>query len=98
MPTVTPPLEMFPDPDRARSTQLGEGDAGHVLASYPARRDPAAGHDEMVGLDAQGTPEVRAHWRTFVEELEQMGTAEIAHRWQRAQEQIHENGVSFNVY
>jgi uncharacterized circularly permuted ATP-grasp superfamily protein len=89
MPTVTPPLEIFPDPDRARSTNV---------ASYVARRDPGAGHDEMVGVDAHGQPEVRPHWRTFVDQIEHLGTAEIAHRWQRAQEQIHENGVSFNVY
>src|SRR5215467_13872789 len=84
MPTVTPPLEVVPDPDRALSASYAGSPSGGV----------GGGWDEMV----DGQRQVRPHWLPFVAEIDRMGGGEVATRWQRAQELIHDNGVSFNVY
>ena len=57
------------------------------------RAKPGA-YDELV--DGEGA--VRAHWRAFLGQLEQLGPGELGRRWSQAQQLIHENGVSYNVH
>ena len=40
----------------------------------------------------------RAHWKPFVQALQNLGSDELARRWNRAERRIRENGVTYNVY
>src|SRR5262245_60581165 len=51
-------------------------------------------YDEL--LAAAGKP--RAHWRPFVQALEQLGPAELGARGETARRFLRENGVTYNVY
>jgi uncharacterized circularly permuted ATP-grasp superfamily protein/uncharacterized alpha-E superfamily protein len=51
-------------------------------------------YDEMV--DSAGA--IRAHWRTFVRQVEGLDPGELDGRWAQARQLIHDNGISFNVY
>ena len=52
------------------------------------------GFDEMV--DSGGN--LREHWQTFAQSLQNLGHEEFRHRWQEAKDLIRENGVTYNVY
>lgn len=52
------------------------------------------GYDEIVSPEG----EIRPHWRTFAEGLDELGLDEFTQRWREAQQLIRENGVTYNVY
>jgi len=60
--------------------------------------DGYAGHrhvqDELIGEDGQ----MRRHWQTFVQGLDEIGLDDFTDRWREAQQLIRENGVTYNVY
>ena len=51
-------------------------------------------HDETVDPHGQ----LRPHWQTFAESLNEIGLEEFTLRWRDAQQLIRENGVTYNVY
>jgi uncharacterized circularly permuted ATP-grasp superfamily protein/uncharacterized alpha-E superfamily protein len=68
-----------------------------TLADGQSRLDyerlPTA-RDEMLGEEG----ELRAPWRTFIEQLQTLGLPELTHRWEEAKALIRENGVTYRVY
>ena len=50
--------------------------------------------DEMVEPDGA----LRAHWRMFVSQLDDLGADELHRRWGQARRLIRENGITHNVY
>ncbi len=67
----------------------------------PLRSGFAAGYsvdtdgvDEMI--DADGS--LRAHWRMFVSQMDDLGPEEVPRRWEHACRLIRENGITHNVY
>src|SRR5205085_5979111 len=52
------------------------------------------GFDEMIDAGMN----LREHWLTFAQSLENLGAEEFRHRWQEAKDLIRENGVTYNVY
>jgi uncharacterized circularly permuted ATP-grasp superfamily protein/uncharacterized alpha-E superfamily protein len=71
------------------------GESAPAPASLASTYQPAPeGYDEVV------TPsgEVRPHWRTFLQHIDELGHHEVTQRWEKARQLLHENGVSYNVY
>src|SRR5579859_3962080 len=66
-------------------------DAGNVLQHYSAV--PGV-FDEME--EAPAFP--RAHWRPFIDSLQQLGRHELGSRWENGRRIIREHGVTYNVY
>ncbi len=64
---------------------------GAVLSGYQGM-DSA--FDELIQPDGV----VRAHWKSFVQGLDEIGLDEFILRWREAQQLIRENGVTYNVY
>jgi uncharacterized circularly permuted ATP-grasp superfamily protein/uncharacterized alpha-E superfamily protein len=50
--------------------------------------------DEMIEPDGS----LRAHWRMFVSQLDDLGPEELPRRWDQARRLIRENGITHNVY
>ncbi len=60
-------------------------------AGYRAGSDVA---DEMIEADGS----LRAHWRMFVSQMDDLGPTELPRRWEHARRLIRENGITHNVY
>ena len=71
--------------------QDARDDAENVLQHYSAV--PGI-FDELE--EAPATP--RAHWRPFIESLQQLGRHELISRWDNGRRIIREHGVTYNVY
>jgi len=72
-----------------------------ATAPAPARRGFADGYrpnpdipDEMIEADGS----LRAYWRMFVSQLDDIGPDELPRRWEQARRIIRENGITHNIY
>ena len=73
---------------------LAESTSKRVSLLTAAYAPPPGVFDELKASDGS----VRPHWRTFIDQLQEMGADELERRWEKAKQLLHENGVSYNVY
>src|SRR5208283_2743812 len=57
-----------------------------------------AGLDNVYDETVDPRRQLRPHWQTFEESLNEIGLDEFTLRWRDAQQLIRENGVTYNVY
>ncbi|QEH32139.1 hypothetical protein OJF2_06080 [Aquisphaera giovannonii] len=68
--------------------------AGPGASPWASYRGLEGSYDEVKGAGGGA----RAHWRSYIEAVENLGAGEVHRRWEESQDLIRQNGVTYNVY